>query len=83
VKALKQAVLSNEKALESSEAGYDVGTRTTVDVLNARRNLFSARRDHARARYEYILDTLRLKQAAGIADLDDIKQINTWLQSDS
>jgi outer membrane protein len=79
VKALKQAVVSNEKALESTQAGYEVGTRTTVDVLNARRNLFSARRDYARSRYEYILNTLRLKQAAGIVSVDDLVQINSWL----
>lgn len=79
VKALKQAVISNEKALESTQAGYEVGTRTTVDVLDARRNLFSARRDYARSRYDYILDTLRLKQAAGIVTVEDLQQINTWL----
>ncbi len=79
VQALKQAVISNEKALESTQAGYEVGTRTTVDVLNARRNLFSARRDYARSRYDYILDTLRLKQAAGIVTVEDLQQINTWL----
>ncbi|MTI63296.1 TolC family outer membrane protein [Methylophaga sp.] len=79
VQALKQAVVSNEKALESTQAGYEVGTRTTVDVLNARRNLFSARRDYARSRYDYILDTLRLKQAAGIVTVEDLQQINTWL----
>lgn len=79
VKALRQAVVSNEKALESTQAGYEVGTRTTVDVLNARRNLFSARRDYARSRYDYILNTLRLKQAAGIVTLNDLEQINSWL----
>jgi outer membrane protein len=79
VNALKQAVVSNEKALESTEAGYEVGTRTTVDVLNARRNLFSARRDYARSRYDYILDSLRLKQAAGIVTVQDLEQINSWL----
>jgi len=79
VKALKQAVVSNEKALESTQAGYDVGTRTTVDVLNARRNLFSARRDYARSRYDYILNTLRLKQAAGIISVNDLVEINSWL----
>jgi outer membrane protein len=79
VEALKQAVVSNEKALESTQAGYEVGTRTTVDVLNARRNLFSARRDYARSRYDYILNTLRLKQAAGIVTVGDLQQINSWL----
>lgn len=79
VQALEQAVRSNEKALEATEAGFEVGTRTTVDVLNARRELFSARRDFARSRYQYIVDTLRLKQAAGIVTVDDLQQINTWL----
>lgn len=79
VKALEQAVRSNAKALEATQAGFDIGTRTTVDVLNARRELFSARRDYARARYQYIVDTLRLKQAAGIITVNDLQQINTWL----
>jgi len=81
VKALKQAVISSEKALESTEAGYEVGTRTTVDVLNVRRELFRALRDHARSRYDYILSTLRLKQAAGIVNIDDLNRINQWLGS--
>ncbi|MCX4190860.1 TolC family outer membrane protein [Methylophaga sp. OBS3] len=79
VNALNQAVRSNEKALEATEAGFEVGTRTTVDVLNARRELFSAKRDYAQARYQYIVNTLRLKQAAGIVTVDDLQQINTWL----
>jgi len=79
VKALKQAVASNEKALESTEAGYEVGTRTTVDVLNVRRDLFRARRDYASSRYDYILSSLRLKQAAGTVSVDDLGQINQWL----
>ncbi len=79
VKALKQAVVSNEKALESTEAGYKVGTRTTVDVLNVRRDLFRARRNHSQSRYDYILNTLRLKSAAGTVSVDDLRQINHWL----
>lgn len=81
VEALEQAVTSNEKALEATEAGFEVGTRTTVDVLNARRELFSAKRDFARSRYDYIVNTLRLKQAAGIVSFNDLQQINLWLQS--
>ncbi|HCD05592.1 MAG TPA: type I secretion protein TolC, partial [Methylophaga sp.] len=80
VNALQQAVYSNQKALESTEAGFQVGTRTTVDVLNARRELFSALRDYSRSRYEYVVNTLRLKQAAGIVSLNDIEQINQWLE---
>ena len=79
VKALKQAVVSSEKALEFTEAGYEVGTRTTVDVLNVRRELFSARRDYSRSRYDYIVNILRLKQAAGTISVDDLTRINQWL----
>lgn len=81
VKAFKQAVVSSEKALESTEAGYEVGTRTTVDVLNVRRDLFRAKRDYASSRYDYILSILRLKQAAGIVNVDDLAQINQWLET--
>jgi outer membrane protein len=80
VTSLKQAVLSNEKALEAAEAGFDVGTRTIVDVLDTQRDLLSAKRDHARSRYDYLLDMLRLKQAAGILEEDDLRLINALLQ---
>ncbi len=79
VQALKQALVSNQSALRAAEAGYDVGTRTTVDVLLARRNLFSAQRDYAQSRYDYILDTLRLKQASGSLTADSLQAINNWL----
>jgi outer membrane protein len=80
VKALKQAIASNESSLEATQAGFEVGTRTTVDVLNVRSSLFSALRDHAQSRYTYILNTLQLKQGAGIITLEDLAQINEWLQ---
>ena len=80
VKALKQAVVSSESALKASEAGFDVGTRTTVDVLLARQNLFDARRNYSQAKYTYITDTLRLKQAGGELTEDDLKKINVWLE---
>jgi outer membrane protein len=82
VKALKQATVSGEKALESTEAGFEVGTRTTVDVVNVRRDLFSARRDYAQARYTYILNSLRLKQAVGILAVSDLDLINQWLEDE-
>lgn len=80
VRALQQAVVSNTSRLEATEAGLEVGTRTTVDVLDARRELFRARRDYARARYDYILNTLRLKEAAGILAAADLGKINKWLE---
>ncbi len=79
VKALQQAVISSESALNATEAGYEVGTRTTVDVLISRRELFRTQRDLARARYDYILANLRLQQAAGTLDIKDVEQINHWM----
>ena len=80
VKALKQAVISSQSRLKASEAGYDVGTRTTVDVLDARRELFNSQRQYARARYDYILESLRLQQFVGELNEEDIKNVNSWLQ---
>jgi len=80
VNALKQAQASSETALKATEAGFEVGTRTTVDVLDARRNLFRAQTEYARSRYDYILNVLRLRQAAGILTVSDLEQINTWLK---
>jgi outer membrane protein len=79
VKALRQAVASSESALKATQAGYEVGTRTTVDVLNARRELFRTQRDYARSRYDYILASLRLKEAAGTLNMEDVQQVNNWL----
>lgn len=79
VQALKQAVVSSTTALESTKAGFEVGTRTTVDVVTAERGLSQARRDYARARYDYVLNLLRLKEAAGTLSPEVIVQANTWL----
>jgi len=82
VSALKRAIESNEKAYEAAKSGFDVGTRDIVDVLDAQRELLRARRDHARSRYDYLLSTLRLKQAAGILDEEDLLQVNELLVAD-
>jgi outer membrane protein len=80
VKALEQAVRSNQSAKDAIEAGFQVGTRTSVDVLDAERNLFEAKRNLSGARYNYILNTLSLKQAAGTLKDGDLRIINGWLQ---
>ena len=80
VHALKQAVLSSKTALDSTRAGFEVGTRTTVDVVTAERGLSQARRDYARARYDYVLDGLRLKKAAGTLAPADLAAANAWLE---
>ena len=79
VGALQQAVRSSESAVAAIEAGFQVGTRTSVDVLNAQRNLFRAKRDFSAARYQYIVDVLRLKLAAGVLSEDDLTHVNSWL----
>ncbi len=79
VKALQQSVMSSATALQATEAGYEVGTRTTVDVLDARRRLFSAQKNLAISKYDYILNILKLKQASGTLTVDDLEQINSWL----
>lgn len=79
VGALKQAVKSNQTALEATEAGFEVGTRTTVDVLDARRRLFESQRDYARSRYDYLINLVKLKSAAGVLVPQDLNAINGYL----
>ncbi len=79
VNALKQAVVSSETALLATETGFEVGTRTAVDVVASQRATSKARRDYSNAKYNYILNTLKLKRAAGILSPDDINLINAWL----
>lgn len=80
VNAFEQSVISSQSALEATEAGFEVGTRTIVDVLNANRQLYQTKQQLAQARYTYILNTLTLKQADGTLGDDDIKAINTVLE---
>ncbi len=79
IRALQQALSSAETALKATEAGFDVGTRTTVDVLDARRDLLTARTNLKRAKYDYIINTLQLKQAAGTLSGEDLIAVNRWL----
>ncbi len=80
VQALKQAYESSQTALRATEAGYEVGTRTAVDVLDARRNELTALINFQRARYDYVLNTLRLKQAAGMLTGDDVAEVSKWME---
>lgn len=81
VQALKQALESSATALRATEAGYDVGTRTAVDVLAARQKLVAAQTSYARSRYDYMLNVLRLKQAAGILDRKALEEVNASLET--
>lgn len=80
IRALEQSVVSAESALQATEAGFDVGTRTIVDVLNSTRNLFDARRNLADARYIFVISIINLKQAAGTLTVDDLMAINQALK---
>jgi outer membrane protein len=80
VNALKQAIISNESALKATQASFDVGTRTIVDVLSAQTNLIQAQQNHANARYDYIVQSVLLKQAAGLLEPCDVQHINAWLK---
>jgi outer membrane protein len=79
VKALKQALESSTTALQATEAGYEVGTRTAVDVLQARRTLVQAETNYSRSRYDYLLNLISLKLAAGNLNDKDLAEINSWL----
>ena len=79
VKALKQVVISSETALQATLAGFEVGTRTAVDVVAAERVTSQAKRDYARSKYDYLIDTLRLKRAAGTLSDEDMQLVNQWL----
>ena len=79
VQALRQALESNQTALKATEAGYEVGTRTSVDVLNARKNLVQAQTDYSGSRYDYIVSVLQLRLAAGNLDRNQLTEVNNWL----
>ena len=79
VNALGQAVESSRTALEATQAGFDVGTRTIVDVLNSQRALYTAITNYYQSRYTYIGNVLRLKLAAGNLQIQDLEQIDRFL----
>jgi outer membrane protein len=80
VRALRQSVESNRTALRATEAGFEVGTQTTVDVLTSQNNLLRAETTYARSRYDYMLNLLRLKEAAGDLTIADLEQLDEWLE---
>jgi outer membrane protein len=83
VRALAQAVASTRTALRATEAGFEVGTRTTVEVLTSQNAVRRAETTYARSRYDYILNVLRLKLAAGTLSVADLEEVNGWLEQPS
>lgn len=80
LRAYEQAVISAKSALEATEAGFDVGTRTIVDVLDATRRLYDANKNLSNARYDYILSVLQLRQALGTLSEQDVMDVNAGLK---
>jgi len=80
INAQQQSVESSEKAVEANRVGLRVGIRNTADVLNAQRQLYGAVRDYNKARYDYIIGTLALKQVAGSLAPSDLRELERYLQ---
>jgi len=80
VGAFGQAVISAQSAVDATQAGFEVGTRTIVDVLIAQQRFYQAQRDNSLARHAYILSHLRLKLVAGLLTEDDLRVVNQLLQ---
>lgn len=83
IEARQQAMVSARSALEATEAGFEVGTRTIVDVLISQQQLYQAQREHARARHGFLVNGLRLKQAAGNIAVEDVQSVNRLLVADA
>ncbi|SFR60398.1 outer membrane protein [Marinobacter gudaonensis] len=79
--ALEQTIISRRSALDATRAGYEVGTRNIVEVLDAERAYYVALRDYANARYDYVINSLQLKQAAGTLSPQDLLELNNWLSA--
>jgi outer membrane protein len=79
VRALEQALISSQSALDSNKLGYEVGVRINIDVLNAQQQVYSTLRDLSRARYDTILNGLKLKSAAGTLSDADVEEVNRLL----
>ncbi|HKK55279.1 TolC family outer membrane protein [Marinobacter sp.] len=79
--ALEQTIISRRSALDATRAGYEVGTRNIVEVLDAERNYYVALRDFANARYDYVVNSLQLKQSAGTLNPQDLADLNSWLSA--
>jgi outer membrane protein len=79
IAARKQSIVSSESSLDATTAGYEVGTRNVVDVLNAQNTLFAAERDYANSRYDYIINMMRLKEQAGLLSPEDVYRLDSFL----
>jgi len=79
VESLQQNIVSRESALEATREGYKVGTRNIVEVLDAERSYFTALKDYANARFDFVESNLRIRRSAGTLNVNDLQEINNWL----
>jgi outer membrane protein len=79
IAARRQSIISSRSSLDATQAGYEVGTRNVVDVLNAQNILFQAERDYANSRYDYVLNLMRLKERAGLLSPEDVIRLDSFL----
>lgn len=82
VESLQQNIVSRQSALEATREGYNVGTRNIVEVLDAERSYFTALRDYANARFDFVESNLRIKRSAGTLSVLDVEALNEWLASE-
>jgi outer membrane protein len=80
INALARSVASTDTALKAVQSGYRAGTRTAVDVIAAERTQLRTRRDYAAERYSYVVNTLRLKEAAGNLSPEDVRGLASWFE---
>lgn len=83
VQARKQAIVSSQSALDATKSGYEVGTRNFVEVLLAQRNLYQARRSYSEALFDYVIDSFKLREVAGMLTPADIQTVEKWLNSNT
>jgi len=77
IAARKQSIISSKSSLDATQAGYEVGTRNVVDVLNAQNTLFKSERDYANSRYDYVLNLMRLKEQSGLLSPEDVLRLGS------
>ena len=79
IKALKQAMISNQIALDAKKEGFKSGLFPSLAVTDAERDLYQTKQEYAKSQYDYILNSLKLKRAVGLLRESDINTINSWL----
>ena len=83
VQARKQAIVSGQSALDATQSGYEVGTRNLVEVLISQRNLYEARRNYSDALFDYVIDSVKLREVAGMLTPANVQEVDKWLMDDA